>query len=102
MNFGIDVINQIKVENPHLWTQPFQEQIIQLLREAVDLEIAYAHDTMPRGVLGFNAVMFEDYLGFHRKSALRPNRIAGAIPGSHESVPMDERSHGSEKGKEFL
>jgi len=21
MNFGIDVINQIKVENPHLWTE---------------------------------------------------------------------------------
>src|SRR5688572_25877079 len=24
MNFGIDVINQIKIENPHLWTAQFQ------------------------------------------------------------------------------
>jgi len=64
MNFGIDVINQIKVENPGLWTEEFQQQIIQLIREAVELEIAYAHDTMPRGVLGLNANMFEDYLGF--------------------------------------
>ena len=64
MNFGIDVINQIKVENPGLWTEEFQQQIIQLIREAVELEVAYAHDTMPRGVLGLNANMFEDYLGF--------------------------------------
>ncbi|MGE4615498.1 MAG: ribonucleotide-diphosphate reductase subunit beta, partial [Gammaproteobacteria bacterium] len=55
MNFGIDVINQIKVENPHIWTQSFQAQMISLIREAVDLEIAYAHDTVPRGVLGLNA-----------------------------------------------
>src|ERR1019366_2970398 len=27
LNFGIDVINQIKIENPHLWTQPFQQEI---------------------------------------------------------------------------
>ena len=27
MNFGIDVINQIKLENPHLWTEEFQKEI---------------------------------------------------------------------------
>ena len=37
---------------------------IQLIEEAVDLEILYAHDTMPRGVLGLNAAMFEEYLQF--------------------------------------
>ena len=50
MNFGIDVINQIKLENPEIWTDAFQREIIELLKEAVDLEIEYAHDTMPRGV----------------------------------------------------
>ena len=64
MNFGIDVINQIKIENPHLWTQSFQADIIHLIREAVEIEIQYAHDTMPRGILCMNAPMFEDYLRF--------------------------------------
>src|SRR5690606_16577572 len=59
MNFGIDVINQIKVENPHLWTEEFQREIAALIREAVALEIRYANDTMPRGVLGLNASMFK-------------------------------------------
>ena len=64
MNFGIDVINQIKIENPHLWTPQFQEETITMIREAVELEIRYAYDTMPRGILGLNANMFQDYLQF--------------------------------------
>ena len=64
MNFGIDVINQIKVENPHLWTAEFQQEIIALITNAVELEIQYARDTMPRGILGLNANMFEEYLKF--------------------------------------
>jgi ribonucleoside-diphosphate reductase beta chain len=64
MNFGIDVINQIKLENPHLWTAEFQQEIIDLITNAVELEIQYARDTMPRGILGLNANMFEEYLKF--------------------------------------
>ena len=64
MNFGIDVINQIKIENPHLWTAEFQQEMVELIREAVDIETQYARDTMPRGILGLNAPMFEEYLQF--------------------------------------
>lgn len=63
-NFGIDLINTIKLENPHLWTPAFREEIRELFKKAVDLEYAYAEDTMPRGVLGLNAPMFKSYLRF--------------------------------------
>jgi ribonucleotide reductase beta subunit family protein with ferritin-like domain len=63
-NFGIDLINTIKLENPHLWTPAFREEIRGLFRRAVDLEYAYAEDTMPRGVLGLNAPMFKGYLRY--------------------------------------
>jgi ribonucleoside-diphosphate reductase beta chain len=63
-NFGIDLINTIKLENPHLWTPEFREEIRELFKKAVDLEYAYAEDTMPRGVLGLNAPMFKSYLRF--------------------------------------
>ena len=63
-NFGIDLINQIKLENPHLWTAAFREEIQGLFRQAVELEYAYAEDTMPRGVLGMNASMFKGYLRY--------------------------------------
>ncbi len=64
LNFGIDMINQIKIENPSLWTAEFQEEIIQMILEGTMLEIEYARDTMPRGVLGMNAAMMEEYLKF--------------------------------------
>jgi len=64
MNFGIDVINQIKIENPHLWTGEFKQEMIDMIMEAVALETQYAKDTMPRGILGMNASMFEEYLQY--------------------------------------
>jgi len=64
MNFGIDVINQIKLENPHLWTEEFKKDMVKLVLEGVELEKQYAYDTMPRGILGLNAPMFEEYLHF--------------------------------------
>jgi len=63
-NFGIDLINQIKLENPQLWTPEFREEIRALMIKAVELEYRYAEDTMPKGVLGLNAAMFKEYLRF--------------------------------------
>jgi len=63
-NFGIDMINQIKLENPHLWTSAFKDELKELFAQAVELEYKYAEDTMPRGVLGLNAPMFKSYLRY--------------------------------------
>ena len=64
VNFGIDVINQIKIENPHLWDEQMKAEAAQMILEGTELEIQYARDTMPRGVLGMNAAMMEEYLKF--------------------------------------
>ena len=64
LNFGVDLINQIKLENPQLWTPAFADEIQALMRHAVELEYRYAIDTMPRGVLGLNAEMFSEYLRY--------------------------------------
>ena len=64
LNFGIDCINQIKIENPHLWTEDFADEIREMLRQACALEVAYVHDTMPRGMLGLTAESCEQYLQF--------------------------------------
>jgi ribonucleoside-diphosphate reductase beta chain len=63
-NFGIDLINAIKLENPQLWTAEFKAEVKALFLKAVDLEYRYAEDTMPRGVLGLNASMFKGYLRY--------------------------------------
>jgi ribonucleoside-diphosphate reductase beta chain len=82
-NFGIDLINQIKLENPHLWTAEFKAEIKALFLKAVELEYRYAEDTMPRGVLGLNASMFKGYLRYIA------NRRAVQI-GLEELFPNEE------------
>lgn len=64
LNFGIDLINGIKTENPHLWTPEFQQAMIERVRQAVELEIDYAQDCLPRGIMGLNASLFRDYVQF--------------------------------------
>jgi ribonucleoside-diphosphate reductase beta chain len=64
LNFGIDVINQIKAENPHLWSDTFQEEIRSMVRSAAELEAAYGRDTMPNGFLGLSAALCEQYMHF--------------------------------------
>jgi ribonucleoside-diphosphate reductase beta chain len=64
LNFGIDLINGIKDENPELWTPELQALLVERIREAVELEQAYARDCLPNGVLGLNASLFEEYVRF--------------------------------------
>lgn len=61
LNFGIDLINGIKEENPDLWTPSFQSYIIEKIQKAVELEINYAQDCLPTGILGLSAPMFREY-----------------------------------------
>lgn len=85
MNFGIDVINQIKIENPHLWTAEFQEEVRQMIHEATQLEIRYAHDTMPRGVLGLNAGMFNEYMQFIANRRCSQIGVKAVYPGAQNN-----------------
>lgn len=62
LNFGIDLINGIKEENPSLWSPQFQASIVEKIKQAVELEIQYAEDCLPRGILGLTAPMFRDYV----------------------------------------
>jgi ribonucleoside-diphosphate reductase beta chain len=64
LNFGIDLINTIKAENPELWSPEFQEHITNKIKQAVELEYQYAVDCLPRGILGLTAPMFRDYVQY--------------------------------------
>jgi ribonucleoside-diphosphate reductase beta chain len=102
MNFGIDVINQIKIENPHLWTRDFQEEIAEMLREATDLEIKYAHETMPRGVLGLNANMFNEYMKFVCNRRCSQIGLKELFPGASNPFPWMSEVMDLKKEKNFF
>jgi len=62
MGFGVDLINQIKIENPRLWTRELKERVVQNIRVAVELESEYARDCLPNGILGMKSELFEQYV----------------------------------------
>lgn len=102
MNFGIDVINQIKVENPHLWTKEFQQEAINIIRQGVDMEYQYAIDTMPRGILGMNAGMFKDYLQFIANRRCAQIGLQEQYPGAENPFPWMSEMMDLKKEKNFF
>lgn len=102
LNFGIDVINQIKIENPHLWTEKFQNEIIEMIKDGVDLEHQYAMDTMPRGILGMNAEMFEDYLHFIANRRFSQIGLAPQYTSTDNPFPWMSEMMDLKKEKNFF
>jgi len=102
LNFGIDVINQIKLENPHLWTPEFQQEITQMILEGMELEVLYARDTMPRGVLGMNAAMMEEYLNFIANRRLAQLGLKEQFPGAQNPFPWMSEIMDLRKEKNFF
>jgi ribonucleoside-diphosphate reductase beta chain len=102
LNFGIDVINQIKLENPRLWTPEFQQEAIQMILEGTALEIEYARDTMPRGVLGMNAAMMEEYLHFIANRRLTQLGLPEQFPGAQNPFPWMSEIMDLRKEKNFF
>ena len=102
LNFGVDVINQIKLENPHLWTDDFKQEAIQMILEGTELEIAYARDSMPRGVLGMNAAMMEEYLHFIANRRLAQLGLPEQFPGAQNPFPWMSEMMDLRKEKNFF
>ena len=102
LNFGIDMINQIKLENPQLWTDEMKEQSTQMILQATALEIEYARDTMPRGVLGMNAAMMEEYLHFIANRRLIQIGLPEQFAGVENPFPWMSEIMDLRKEKNFF
>ena len=102
LNFGIDLINSIKAENPQLWSPEFQEDIISLIKQGVELEYRYAEDTMPNGVLGLNVTMFSEYLNFIANRRLRQIGLPEQYPGAQNPFPWMSEMLDLKKEKNFF
>jgi ribonucleoside-diphosphate reductase beta chain len=101
-NFGIDLINQIKLENPQLWTPQFRAEINELFLKAVELEYRYAEDTMPRGVLGLNASMFKGYLRYIANRRATQIGLDALFPNEENPFPWMSEMIDLKKERNFF
>ena len=62
IKFGTNLLNRIREQHPDVWNVELDQELTGYLQSAVELEIEYAKDVLPTGVLGLNADMFVDYM----------------------------------------
>lgn len=101
LNFGIDLINGIKQENPESWTPEFQSQIREMIMKAVELEIGYAEDCLPRGILGLSAPLFREYVQFIADRRLERIGLTAEY-GSKNPFPWMSETIDLQKEKNFF
>lgn len=101
MNFGIDMINTIKQEQPELWTPAFVERIKALVDKAVKLEYQFAVDVFPKGIFGLNAEGFKQYIEHIADRRLARVGI-DAVYGSSNPFPWMSEAVDLAKEKNFF
>ena len=102
VNFGIDMINQIKLENPQLWDEAMQTEARNMILQGTQLEIEYAQDTMPGGILGMNAESMSDYLKFIANRRLTQIGLEEEFPNATNPFPWMSEIMDLRKEKNFF
>ncbi|MDP3769560.1 MAG: ribonucleotide-diphosphate reductase subunit beta [bacterium] len=99
LNFGINLVNTIKEEQPELWTHEFQEHIVDLVRKAVVLEYTFAQEVFPKGIFGMNAQGFQEYIQYIADRRLRSIGLplqygnANPFPWMSEAVDLSKEKN---------
>ena len=73
-----------------------------MIREGVDLELQYARDTMPRGILGLNAELFKDYLQYIANRRCAQLGLTEQYPGVENPFPWMSEMMDLKKEKNFF
>ncbi len=93
LNFGIEMINTIKSEQPEIWTPEFRGKIIAHVRAAAKLEHEFAATAFPKGIFGMNAESFRQYIEYiadRRLAAIGlPAQFGAANPFGWMSETID-------------
>ena len=87
IEFGTYLLNRLRDEYPEAWTEEFEAVLFNMLKTAINLEIAYAQDALPNGILGLTAEMFIDYMQFIGNRRLTKLRMKGRFESDKNPFP---------------
>ena len=82
LEFAFEVVNVVRQQEPDLWDARLEEQIVEMLEEAVDCEAQFAEDLLSGGVAGLSVRDMREYLGY----------VADSRPAAHgHCAPLQEQ-----------
>ena len=100
IKFGTTLLNKIKEQHADVWNDELENELTGYLQDAVKLEVEYAKDVLPRGILGLNADMFVQYMQFianRRLEALgmkfRYDSDKNPFPFLSETIDLDKQKN---------
>ena len=87
VEFGVNVINKIKEDYPSLWTKQLQEEISNIVKEGVEIEINYAKEILPNGILGVTADMLVTYIKYLANTRVAAVGLPELYEGAQNPFP---------------
>ncbi|MFN3728859.1 MAG: ribonucleotide-diphosphate reductase subunit beta [Fimbriimonadaceae bacterium] len=74
-------------ENREIWTPAFQNELVDIMKEAVELEKAFIRDCLPVGGLGLSAEEFLTYIDYIADRRLEGVGLPALNPGIQNPLP---------------
>ena len=102
IEFGTKLINRIREDNPKVWTKAFEKETIDQIEMAIELELDYARDVLPNGILGLNSDMFIDYVQYIANRRLGNLDIPSPFEDTQNPFPWMSEIIDLEKCKNFF
>ncbi|MFT4974574.1 MAG: ribonucleoside-diphosphate reductase beta chain [Myxococcota bacterium] len=81
MQFAMEVIKTVRSEQPELFDARMEEQVVEMVREAIDCETVFAQDLLGQGVPGMSVKdmrTYLEYVGDQRLVALGLDPVFGS------------------------
>jgi len=70
LEFAFEVVKIVRAQEPDLWDEALEKQIIEMIGEAIDAETQFAEDLLSGGVAGLSIRDMRQYLGYVADSRL--------------------------------
>lgn len=102
IQFGTKLINKIREDEPKLWTKAFEKETMEHIDTAMELELAYARDVLPNGILGLNSDMFIDYVQYIANRRLENLGLPTVYEDAKNPFPWMSEIIDLEKCKNFF
>ena len=102
IKFGIKLINRIREDNPKIWTKAFEKETLDHIDKAMELELDYARDVLPNGILGLNSEMFIDYVQYIANRRLESLNLPSQYEDVKNPFPWMSEIIDLEKCKNFF
>ena len=102
IKFGTTLINRLREDNSKIWTKAMEKETIEHIETAMELELAYAREVLPNGILGLNSDMFIDYVQYIANRRLNNLNLPSPFEDTQNPFPWMSEIIDLEKCKNFF